>query len=88
MNGFTLPEYHDWPFFFTIQKNVDTRDRQMKMWTDLILSYTKSKGAYTITLNELYSSPLCINQKVNRRLSMDSLVQVCRWMRDNSKIKD
>ena len=37
-----LPAYHQWPQLYTIQKNVDTRDRQMIMWKDLIFMYAKS----------------------------------------------
>ena len=52
----------------------------MKMWSDLIVSYCKSKGLYSIPLNELYNSPICVNNDINRRLSMDSLKQVVDWM--------
>lgn len=45
----------------------------MKMWSDSILAYSKAKGVYAIPLNELYNSPLCVNNEINRRLSMDSL---------------
>ena len=84
--GFELPTYHQWPFFYTIQTNVDTRERQLKMWSDLILSYTKSKGIYSLSLNELYSSPLCVNKELNRRLSMEGLLIVADWMNANSTI--
>jgi hypothetical protein len=57
----------------------------MKMWSDLILSYTKSKGLYSISLNELYQSPICQNTEINRRLSMDAIKQVIEWMQKNSK---
>ena len=81
--SFSFPEYHAWPFFYTIQKNADTRDRQMKMWSDLIVSYSKSKAVYSISLGELHNSALCVNQKINRRLAHDDLQQVCDWMQSN-----
>ena len=46
VEAFEMPEYHSWPFFYTVQKNVDTRERQMKMWSDLICAYAKFKGVY------------------------------------------
>jgi len=52
----------------------------MKMWSDLILAYTKAQGAYAISLFELYSSPLANNTSINRRLSMDALHSICAWM--------
>lgn len=54
--------------------NVDTKERQMKMWSDLILSYAKSKGMLSIALSELYNSPICVNSEINRRLSMDAIL--------------
>ena len=55
------------------------------MWSDLILSYTKAKGYYSISLNELYNSPICLNNEINRRLSMDAILQIVEWMQKNSK---
>ncbi|CDW78292.1 UNKNOWN [Stylonychia lemnae] len=66
-----------------IQLNYDTRERQMKMWSDLILAYSKSKGLYSISLGELYNSPITQNSEINRRLSMDSILQVSEWMTKN-----
>lgn len=40
---------------------MDTRERQMKMWSDVILAYCKSKGLYSISLGELYASEICQN---------------------------
>jgi hypothetical protein len=40
---------------------METRERQFKMWSDLILAYAKSKGVYSLTLGEMYDSPLCRN---------------------------
>ena len=55
----------------------------MKMWSDLILSYCKSKGAYQISLGELYASDICNNSGINRRLSMENLTRVGEWMQTN-----
>ena len=81
--AFQMPEYHAWPFFYTIQKNVDTRERQMKMWSDLILGYCKHRGLYQISLGELYASPICQNDSISRRISMESLKKICTWMGQN-----
>ena len=55
----------------------------MKMWSDSILAFCKHKGVYTISLGELYASPICHNTEINRRLSMDSLKKVTTWMSAN-----
>ena len=56
----------------------------MKMWSDLILDFTKSRNLYSISLGELYASELCQNNKINRRLSMESLRQIIDWMVKNN----
>ena len=56
----------------------------MKMWSDMIVSYAKSRGFHSISLSELYNSPICLNAEINRRLSMDSVIQVIDWMSKNS----
>ena len=45
----------------SVQKNMETRERQFKMWSDMILAYAKNKKVYTLTLGEMYDSPLCNN---------------------------
>ena len=55
----------------------------MKMWSDLILAFCKHRGVYTISLGELYASPICQNSALNRRLSMESLLKVGEWMQAN-----
>ena len=47
--GFTLPAYFHFPPFFTLQPNAATRAKQVKLWVDLLVSYTQSctNPAYT-----------------------------------------
>lgn len=71
--NFDLPAYHAWPQLYTIQKNVDTKDRQMQMWKNLILDFAKSQKKYSLTFNELFNSPICHNQSINRRLKLESI---------------
>ena len=39
---FTLPEYWDFPPFFTLQPNLTTRSRQLRLWVDLLVSFASS----------------------------------------------
>ena len=52
----------------------------MIMWQKLIFDYAKSQNKYVVTFNELYDSPICQNNQINRRLKMDSIIQICEWM--------
>ncbi len=66
---FSFPEQFAWPCFFTMQVNSDARDKQLKLWQDLVCGYSKSKRMYTWDLNAMYASELCMNPTINRRLS-------------------
>ena len=55
----------------------------MIMWKTLILSYAKSLKKWSLTFNELYESPICQNASINRRLKMDSIKQIAKWMVQN-----
>jgi hypothetical protein len=59
----------------------------MKMWSDLILAFTKNKGIYSISLGEIYQSPIAQNADINRRLSMEAILQIAEWMTKNSKLE-
>ena len=52
----------------------------MTMWKDLLFMYSGLKGRWAHTLNELLESPACSNEKINRRLKMESLKEVLKWM--------
>ena len=47
--GFSLPAYFNFPPFFTLQPNASTRAKQLKLWVDLLVSYTQActNPAYT-----------------------------------------
>jgi hypothetical protein len=36
---YKFPEYFSWPFFFIIQKDVETRRKQLTMWSDLTVKF-------------------------------------------------
>ena len=55
----------------------------MNMWKNLVFEYTKSKGVYSVTFNDLFNSPICQNAKINRRLKMESIKQIAQWMVSN-----
>ena len=66
---FTFPEHYNWPCFFTVQVNSDTRDKQLKLWQELICAYSEANKIHTWGVNELHASELCCNKMSNRKLS-------------------
>ncbi|XP_031558180.1 vacuolar protein-sorting-associated protein 25-like [Actinia tenebrosa] len=70
---FEWPWQYNFPPFYTLQPNLDTRNKQLDAWCDLILSYYKNKKAYMLDVTEAMSSELFYNKKINRKLSKEAL---------------
>ncbi|EGC35872.1 hypothetical protein DICPUDRAFT_32729 [Dictyostelium purpureum] len=73
--SFQFPLYYNKEPFFTIQPIINTRKIQLQMWQDLILAYSRSNKIYELDLNESIKTNLNLfnNEKINRKLSRDSL---------------
>eukprot|EP01086_Lenisia_limosa_P017883 TRINITY_DN9382_c0_g1_i1.p1 TRINITY_DN9382_c0_g1~~TRINITY_DN9382_c0_g1_i1.p1 ORF type:complete len:180 (+),score=37.57 TRINITY_DN9382_c0_g1_i1:129-668(+) len=72
---FEFPSYYSQPPFFTIQPVVETQARQLEMWRDLIISYTKDKAMTVMEVSKALEGELFNNASISRRLSQaDSLV--------------
>jgi len=78
--AFTFPEHYYWPCFFTIQINSDTRDKQLKLWQELICKYSEAHKIHTWGLSELQASEVCVNNNINRRLSPKDFNSVIDYM--------
>jgi hypothetical protein len=49
-----------------LQPNVDTRGRQLEVWGDLVLQYTKHHRLDTLDVTEMAASPLFYNKDIQR----------------------
>ncbi|XP_042375641.1 vacuolar protein sorting-associated protein 25-like isoform X2 [Zingiber officinale] len=61
LGDFKLPQFFNYPPFFTLQPVKETRDNQVKLWKELILSYCRSQRIFVIGLEEdlpLFSNPV------------------------------
>ncbi len=68
--GFEWPWQYEFPPFFTLQPNSDTRSKQLEAWCGLILAYYRASKTYVMDLTEVsQSSPLFCNSKINRILT-------------------
>lgn len=65
LNTFSPPEYYNWPFFFTIQKNSETRIKQLTMWADLIMLFSNNCKIWRLSKSQFFNE-LGKNMKVNR----------------------
>jgi len=70
MQSFDYPEYYSFPPFFTIQPVLETREKQMALWRELILSYHTILKIKTLVVHEC---PLWINNNIGRQLSTEDI---------------
>lgn len=65
MDSFQWPWQYNFPPFFTIQPNSDTKHKQVDAWCELVLNYHKEMKSYVFDINEAYGTPLFNNEKIN-----------------------
>mmetsp|Transcript_16921 Transcript_16921/g.25047 ORF Transcript_16921/g.25047 Transcript_16921/m.25047 type:complete len:176 (-) Transcript_16921:177-704(-) len=73
MKSFTYPEYYSFPPFFTIQPVLETREKQMSLWCELILDYHTAKKIKTLIVHDC---PLWSNSSIKRQLSNEDVAIV------------
>ena len=74
LSTFQWPWQYEFPPFFTLQTNLDTRAKQIEAWCDLVLDFYRHQKIYSMDVNEAQSSPLFYNSKINRILSCGVVV--------------
>lgn len=69
---YTFPEYHSWPFFFTIQKHSETKRKQLRMWIDLIVKFCKDNKVWRLSKSDFLEN-IGKNRKINRQLNQEAI---------------
>ncbi|KAH8394666.1 hypothetical protein KR222_001346 [Zaprionus bogoriensis] len=75
MTEFQWPWEYSFPPFFTLQPHEETRQQQLKVWSDLFLKYLKHTNKFTIGIND-QNLPLFSNESIKRRLPPELILQV------------
>ncbi|CAF3744850.1 unnamed protein product [Rotaria sp. Silwood1] len=73
-----LSWYHDFPPFFTLQPNFDTRRKQLDAWCSLILDYCRLKKVCTFDVNDASKFSPFINAKINHNNFIQILLEELR----------
>lgn len=63
--NYTYPDYYNWPFFFTIQKNAETRLKQFTMWSKLLCEFCQANKIWRLSKSQ-FGNSLGQNIKINR----------------------
>lgn len=66
VGGFQVPEYWSFPPFFTLQPVAETREKQLQMWTAVIVQWAKATNTWSLAPHQC---PLWENAAIARRLS-------------------
>ncbi|RNA30360.1 vacuolar -sorting-associated 25 [Brachionus plicatilis] len=66
-----FPWQYNFPPFFTLQPNEDTKRKQLDAWSDLVLAYCKFNRIFQFDVNEMQTSELFSNKKIDRKCSLD-----------------
>ncbi|KAF5735019.1 hypothetical protein HS088_TW15G00518 [Tripterygium wilfordii] len=70
LGDFKLPQFFNYPPYFTLQPVRDTRDKQVKLWKELILEYCRTEKIFVIGLEEDF--PLFSNPVIERSLGHEA----------------
>ena len=87
MTSFSWPWHYEFPPFFTIQKNADTKAKQMEAWCALVLSFHKHNKVLRIRLADIHSTALFHNSKIDRKLSLEGVKQVLDELHKKGNLK-
>ncbi|KAG9510475.1 Vacuolar protein-sorting-associated protein 25, partial [Fragariocoptes setiger] len=71
--GFTYPWEYNFPPFFTIQPNLETRRKQLEAWRSLIIEFCVSKNIHQLNIREWLGKSPFANDSIDRRLTLDAL---------------
>lgn len=83
---FNWPWQYEFPPFFTLQRTLVTREKQLEAWADLVLDYCQFHRIYTLVVNDISNSELFCNSTLNRRLSPDGVRAVFDFLEQKKHI--
>eukprot|EP00934_Nitzschia_sp_Nitz4_P008912 Nitzschia sp. Nitz4//scaffold72_size95085//83385//84208//NITZ4_004771-RA/size95085-augustus-gene-0.67-mRNA-1//1//CDS//3329557408//8902//frame0 len=67
------PDFYSFPPFFTIQPVLETREKQLTLWRDLIVQFHMQHKLKTLVVHEC---PLWTNHEISRSLSQEGITAV------------
>lgn len=70
LGDFKLPQFFNYPPYFTLQPVRETREKQVQLWKELILEFCKNQKIFIIGLEEEF--PLFSNSEIERSLSHEA----------------
>ncbi|KAI5744643.1 vacuolar protein-sorting-associated protein 25 [Diaphorina citri] len=83
MSDVQWPWQYNFPPFFTLQPNEETRKKQLEAWRDLVLEYHKKTKTCIIDIQEADNTALFFNPAISRKLSPEGINAVLEVLYKN-----
>ncbi|XP_033126326.1 vacuolar protein-sorting-associated protein 25-like [Anneissia japonica] len=87
MGNFEWPWQYNFPPFFTLQPNLETRKKQVDGWCDLVLLFAQHHKLYQLDVKESSSNPPFSNPQINRKLPLEGVYTVLEELRTRGNIE-
>lgn len=79
-----LEQYQQWPPFYTLQPNLDTRAQQLRLWSEILLNFAKHSKLFIASPEDF--APVTRNSSVNRALNEEFLHELFHYMKTSKKV--
>jgi ESCRT-II complex subunit VPS25 len=76
MSDFQYPPFYSFPPFFTVQPVLDTKQKQIRLWSQFVLSYCKHHRIEILDVKSALVSPLFANEAIHRALPLSGALEV------------
>ncbi|CAH3134108.1 unnamed protein product [Pocillopora meandrina] len=84
---FEWPWQYNFPPFFTLQTNLDTRRKQIEGWCDLVLAFYKYHKRYVLDVTEAQTSELFSNKKIDHILGVKTINLILEELQSKGNIE-
>ena len=71
-----VPDFYELPPFFTLQPNLQSQQKQMQMWSDVLISHCAAAETYELTLDD----SIFENKGIKRKLARDAYEALVKFM--------
>ncbi|KAM8795170.1 vacuolar protein-sorting-associated protein 25 [Eudromia elegans] len=85
--SFAWPWQYNFPPFFTLQPNGDTRRKQLAAWCALVLGYCRRQRLHAMTVREAHDGPLFGNARLQRKLPLEAVQVVLEELRKQGNLE-
>ncbi|KRX98502.1 Vacuolar protein-sorting-associated protein 25 [Trichinella pseudospiralis] len=87
MTTFRWPWQYEFPPFFTLQPNLQTREKQLEAWASLVLNYFQANCLHCLDVVDAQQSELFYNTKIDRKLSLEGIYAVLDRLKQSKHLE-